>query len=691
MPKKVFAYSGLALLILVLLALIAIPWLLDLSKYKAIISQKASEAIGRQVDIVGDISLSILPMPHLSVSDIRVANIPGGSEKYFARLGQASAWVELWPLLDRKVNIRSVTLEDLDVQLEKNNWDFKIKNSNEPSQFDIKLSKISLKDSKITYLAAGKKTRVNDINLEVNLDTLQGPYNITGDLNAVGEPLAVELHIKRPTSHSVSLTSSSLELRKAKINLNLQADWQNNTKTSGNITLPGSSKLSFNAAQNPSGWAGNLLVNSGKPAALAEWASGKKSDSKYLTHPLSLKTNFAYADILNLQNLLITLGSLKAQGNLTIRPDSAANIVILQPLTVSGLDIQNPLIAGPINLSGTIRNAGKKTQFEPLKITFASGLNIAGKLGADLSGTKPRINANLSTSAITLPTSPNTESKERWSKEPMDLSALEQYEGQFDVAIPRLTRSTLTLENVRVHALLQNNALSISPLTAGIYGGDLDARTSISSKGAITLKTTLNNAQLNSIAPSESKLKVVAGVLNASTDLKTTGLSVYDLVSHLDGPVSIRTRNGRISGFDLDALIDRLSNLNGPEAFLNLFNTYMAKGSTAFNTYNGDVVFTQGVGKIQNMTLATNRAQGSATGSINLPAYTMDINAKLQITNPAGLPSFGAHLYGPIDEPKRDFDTNELKTYVLKNLTKGIIQNITKGQVPDLFNRLLGH
>jgi hypothetical protein len=90
------------------------------------------------------------------------------------------------------------------------------------------------------------------------------------------------------------------------------------------------------------------------------------------------------------------------------------------------------------------------------------------------------------------------------------------------------------------------------------------------------------------------------------------------------------------------------------------------------------------------MTLATNRAQGSATGSINLPAYTMDINAKLQITNPAGLPSFGAHLYGPIDEPKRDFDTNELKTYVLKNLTRGIIQNVTKGQVPDLFNRLLG-
>ncbi len=691
MSKKVFIYSGIAVLVLVLLALIALPWLLDLSKYKTIISQKASEAIGRQVDIVGDISLSILPMPHLSVSDIRVANIPGGSEKYFARLGQASAWVELWPLLERKVNIRSVTLEDLDVQLEKNNWDFKIKSSNEPSQFDIKLSKVTLKDSKISYLASGKKTRIKDINLEVNLDSLGGPYNITGDLNAVGEPLAVDFHIKRPTSHSVSLASSSLELRKAKINLNLQADWRNNTKTSGNISLPGSSKLSFNAAQSSVVWAGNLTLNSAKPSALAEWASGKKTDSEYLNKPLNLQTNFSYKDLLSLQNLLLTLGQIKAQGNLSIRPESGANTITLQPLTVSGLGLQNPLIAGPINLSGTIRNTGKQTTLDPFNVQFASGLSAAGKISADMSGSKPRINANISTSAITLPAGAANEAKERWSKEAMDLSALEKYEGQFDVTIPRLTRSTLTLDNVRIHALLQNNTLSVTPLTAGIYGGDLDVRTSVSSKGAITLKTTLNNAQLNSIAPSESKLKVVAGVLSTSTDLRTTGLNVYDLVSHLDGPVSIRTRNGRVNGFDLDALIDRLSNLNGPEAFLNLFNTYMAKGSTAFNTYNGDIVFTQGVGKIQNMTLATNRAQGSATGSINLPAYTMDINAKLQITNPAGLPSFGAHLYGSIDEPKRDFDTNELKIYVLKNLTKGFIQNVTKGQIPGLFNRLLGN
>jgi len=56
-----------------------VPFFIDLNDYKAEIAAKAKEATGRDLAIDGNISLSILPTPTVTVAGLRFGNAPGGS------------------------------------------------------------------------------------------------------------------------------------------------------------------------------------------------------------------------------------------------------------------------------------------------------------------------------------------------------------------------------------------------------------------------------------------------------------------------------------------------------------------------------------------------------------------------------------------------------------------------------------
>src|SRR5581483_10350280 len=86
-------------------------------------------ATGRALTIDGDISLSLLPSPALSVAGVRLANIQGGSTADMARLKSLDVSVSLIPLLSGNVQVTRVTLVDPVVLLEtlpdgRANWQF---------------------------------------------------------------------------------------------------------------------------------------------------------------------------------------------------------------------------------------------------------------------------------------------------------------------------------------------------------------------------------------------------------------------------------------------------------------------------------------------------------------------------------------------------------------------------------------
>jgi len=126
--KKFLKYSGL-LLVCGLILLLLIPFFVPLDKYKVIASQKVKEEIGRQLEINGPISLSLLPNPKINLKDIKLSSIPGAHYPSLFEAKEVTASVSLFSLLTGNIVISEIEVNNPVINLEymangSSSWDF---------------------------------------------------------------------------------------------------------------------------------------------------------------------------------------------------------------------------------------------------------------------------------------------------------------------------------------------------------------------------------------------------------------------------------------------------------------------------------------------------------------------------------------------------------------------------------------
>ncbi len=95
----------------ILLAALALPFLIDANRYRGLIEAKAEEALGRDVRL-GDVQLSILPALGLRVKDVSIGALPeeGGGDLVTATSLRIGA--RLMPLLAKRLEVTSIVLEE---------------------------------------------------------------------------------------------------------------------------------------------------------------------------------------------------------------------------------------------------------------------------------------------------------------------------------------------------------------------------------------------------------------------------------------------------------------------------------------------------------------------------------------------------------------------------------------------------
>src|SRR5215468_6178788 len=108
MKKLAYVIGG--IVILVIAAALIAPFFVNLNDYKGVIEAKAKDATGRELKIEGPISLSLLPLPSVSVSGIKFGNAPGGTAPNMAEIESATVKVAIMPLLSHKAEITNIVL-----------------------------------------------------------------------------------------------------------------------------------------------------------------------------------------------------------------------------------------------------------------------------------------------------------------------------------------------------------------------------------------------------------------------------------------------------------------------------------------------------------------------------------------------------------------------------------------------------
>ncbi|HEX8814703.1 MAG TPA: AsmA family protein [Terriglobales bacterium] len=122
---------------LLILALIALPFIINVNTFRPQIEASLTSAMGRQVKI-GNMSLSLF-QGSLSADDLSVADDPAFSKQPFIKAKTLDVGVEMKPLIfSRQLNVTNLTIEEPSVALIRNaegKWNFSsIGGSNQASQ-----------------------------------------------------------------------------------------------------------------------------------------------------------------------------------------------------------------------------------------------------------------------------------------------------------------------------------------------------------------------------------------------------------------------------------------------------------------------------------------------------------------------------------------------------------------------------
>jgi AsmA protein len=100
-----------AIVVLVLVALVAVPFLVDTPRIQALIANTASQALGRPVKFAG-VSVSVFPRPAVVLRDLEVAEDPAFGTAPFLKLERAEVRLRFWPLLLLRVELGDFVLKE---------------------------------------------------------------------------------------------------------------------------------------------------------------------------------------------------------------------------------------------------------------------------------------------------------------------------------------------------------------------------------------------------------------------------------------------------------------------------------------------------------------------------------------------------------------------------------------------------
>ena len=225
---KKFLLILLALVVVLIGAAVAVPFLLPMETYKQQIEAQVERATGRALKIEGPLDISLLPRLAMTAEDVRFANVAGSPRPDMVRLKGLQAELKIWPLLRGSVEVDRFVLIEPEFQLEidaagRPNWALGApatgatpQQAQAPQQpgtatgqsgggmrlpiTELKLGDIRIQNGTLALSDArsGTERRIEKINLDVDLPDLQSALAAKGSLAYQGKPVELALAVERP-------------------------------------------------------------------------------------------------------------------------------------------------------------------------------------------------------------------------------------------------------------------------------------------------------------------------------------------------------------------------------------------------------------------------------------------------------------------------------------------------------------
>lgn len=623
-----------ALALLIGVGVVALVYLVDWNDFKDTIKNQVKQQTGRDLTIAGDLNPSVFPWAGIEIGEISLANAEGFGDQPFASIKGADVKVKLLPLIKREINVRTVELIGLNLDLQvaadgSTNWDDLVQSTTttveEVSDDEEVTTEVETNSATIAALAVGGIV-VSDANVSwtdatTGTDAKLSSFNLqTG---------AIELEKAFDLNTDFSIISNSMDLQADVTgNASLMVDLNAQVYSINNLTLTTDAK----GGALPDG---QLIANLGA-SVQAELADQRIDVSSLSLSALGIELNGN-----------INVDNLNEEPNITGEL-SSNDFSVREMFTKLGIEVPvtaDENVLNKANFSMSLAATPASATLNNLTITLDDTTFSGSASVPTLEGEIPPVRFDFNVDAIDvdryLP--PVTDSDDESADDaevattgdepielPIDMMRQLDVDGTFSVGSVKV--SNLTTQNIVVPVKAKGGKLALEGIKAAMYEGGLDATASIDVTGntpGYDMNMSLAGIQasplLTDLLQSDSFL---SGTGEVGANITAGGNTVNEITAALNGGFNTQFTDGSINGINIGYQIRRA------KAALTGQSLPEEEGAvkTDFSSLAVTGTFTNGVMQSDDLDMRSPLLRLGGAGSVDLPGEAVDYTLTTLIT-----------------------------------------------------------
>ena len=613
---------GLIIFLVLLLAAAAVilPMVVDPNDYKPQIVAAAKQKLGRDLAIEQDLSLTVFPWLGIETGGVRVGNAAGFAEQPFAEIDQLGLKVKLMPLLSQQIEVDTLVVKGLRLNLEKDasgktNWDDLAGQQEEkpaqpgeaekqpaeaPSPLALSVQGIQIEDARISWddRQAGQKYVLDGVRVVTGALAPGATVPVEAGINFSSSKPAMTL--KADLTASVSSDADLAVFRISDLLLNLDA--------AGEGLPTGGTKLTLKANVTADTKADTLNLDQLEISGPAMAASGELAVSAMQTNPA-------------------------AKGTLRI---AETNLKTLASMFASPIETTDP--AALTRASGDLEfvYADGALKLDPLKVRLDDS-NLTGYLHM-LDSAGPVVRTRLDLDQIDLDRyMPPAASADGQAAAPAERAQSKPAQGQEDpfaalrtldfvgeFKIGKLKVNNARMSNVTTRVVSSKGVLKVDPMAASLYEGSFEGSAVLDASGKqpkLSAKNQLTDIQVGPLLKDVAGEDRLIGRGELYVDVRMVGLSEAEIRRSLNGTSRFVFKDGALKGVNIAQVIREGSSklgLGGDKLDLG------TPGQTDFTEISASLTMTNGVIKNDDLQAKSPLLRIAGKGEVDLPKDSID-------------------------------------------------------------------
>ncbi|MGH8283172.1 MAG: AsmA family protein [Gammaproteobacteria bacterium] len=629
-PYKIAGIVIAVIIVLIIILVIVLPLVINPNDFKPQIAKEVQDKTGRELSISGNIKLSIFPWLGAEIGPMSLSNAPGFGNTPFASINETNVHVRFWPLLRGKIEVGTVKLDGLNLDLERdatghNNWQDILEHLRGPASAAkpsgsasgngfaiLQIHGFSVSNSGLRWSDAQKHQQYTISNFNVDMGAFASgkPLRLSTNFDFTGTNPQLSGHVDFKGTVLADLTQKIYAASNAKLELTANGDavpggqvkaellWQQAALNmdAGTLAMNGLSASAYGLKaqvdmegrglhESPN-FNGSLKIASFSPReVLTELGHGSLADTrdpKALSRASGSLNFIATRNSATAQDLSFKLDNTTLTGTASVKDFKSKALAF--NLTLDQIDADRYL---PPQKAATPAQPREPTDINKLSIPVRTlrGLNMDGELH-----------------------------------------------------IGQLTLLNTHTSNLSVGVSAHKGLVSVNPLSAQLYGGSLTGSMQIDAgkdTPIVTENLALQNVQAGGLIQDMFKLKRLSGTANLRLNTRALGPTVGEIRHTLSGHMDFSFKNGAIEGVNVWDAIERayalVKHQQAPPP---------APKRTEFTDMHGSGTISHGVLDNRDFRAFLPFLNLSGEGKLDLAENTLDYSLKAHIT---GTPKLGAN------------------------------------------------